>query len=114
MHAMKSLVVLATLGMTSTAAAEEHIVLILPDAYFPNITYVDAGDTVRFVNASGTQHTVIARKNRWSVGPLNDQQEYVMAIADDIETVFYQDGAVDEEGNYTVDGRFSFSPAPIN
>lgn len=65
-----SLAVTATLVSASFATAEEHVILYLGDAFFPQITYVDAGDTLKFVNASSNTMNVVSSDSAWAIGPI--------------------------------------------
>ena len=62
------------------AQAEEHIVIILGSAYFPQKTTVAEGDVVRFVNVSGRDHTVIQKEGAWATWPMADGEELLVTI----------------------------------
>lgn len=104
----------ATLFAAHSAAAAEHTILILPDAYFPTISYIDSGDTVRFVNVSGGEHNIIAKNDSWEIGPIPDNGEVTMLIDSTVQKTFYDKDAVDADGAYLIEGAMSFSDAPLN
>ncbi|WP_299732458.1 hypothetical protein [uncultured Tateyamaria sp.] len=104
----------AALSVASAAAATEHTILILPDAYFPQITYVDNGDSVRFVNVSGAEHNIIAQDSSWEIGPIADQGEAVLSVNSVTERSFFNKDATGEDGTYIVQGDISFDTAPLN
>lgn len=104
----------AALSIASAAAADEHTVLILPDAYFPQITYLDNGDSVRFINMSGGEHNIIAEGAAWEIGPIPDQGEAVLEVSDVVEKSFFNKDATAEDGTMLVQGEISFDTAPLN
>jgi len=112
-RAFSILAVTAALFATHAAAATEHTVLILPDAYFPQITYVSSGDTVRFINMSGQEHDVIAEGEAWAIEDIQDTSEAVISITSDMEATFYNKNS-SNDGSYQVQGEFSFDAAPLN
>lgn len=52
------------------ARAEDHVIIILQSAYFPNLMNVQSGDTVRFINASGRPHAVSSSEGIWTTDPI--------------------------------------------
>ncbi len=103
---------LASLSVGATVQAAEHTVLILPDAYFPKITYMNPGDTVRFVNETGATHEIISKNGDWTLEVAADGEE-TMVISQGVQKTFY-DAASEDDGSYTVEGKMSFSPPPID
>ncbi|MEP4198623.1 MAG: hypothetical protein ABJL99_23620 [Aliishimia sp.] len=91
---MKTLKKVATasalsLAIAAPVAAEEHIVVLTGFTYFPNVTYADPGDTIRFVNESGEEETVVGRDTGWTVGPLADNEEGTLVITEETELAFF-------------------------
>ena len=70
-------------------AADEHIVIILETAYFPQKTTVEQGDVVRFVNESGRDHTLYHAQGNWTTRPLADGEELLVMITPEIPGTFY-------------------------
>jgi len=104
----------AALSLATAAQADEHVVLILPDAYFPKITYMDAGDTIRFINASGSTHNIIAKNDSWALGPIAVDAEVTMVIDNTIQKTFYDADQTDDNGDFLVSGNMSFASGPVN
>jgi len=113
-RAISILATTATLTIGTAATAAEHLILILPDAYFPAMTYMDPGDTVRFVNASGSAHHMMADDSSWEIGPLEPDAEHTMVIDASVHKSFVDVNVTDAEGNYTVVGEVSFAAAPLD
>ena len=91
------------LGLNSAAHADQHVVVLTGFSYFPAITYVDAGDTVIFVNESGETQTVVAKDSGWTVGPLDNEAEGALVVQEDTELLFFaaycEEENVDAAGN---------------
>ena len=69
--------------------AEEHTIVLTGFSYFPAITYLSAGDTVRFINESGEEQTVVGKDVGWVVGPLQDSEEGLLTVNEETELAFY-------------------------
>lgn len=114
-RAMQIGAVLATLTAATAVSAAEHEILILPDAYFPSILYLDDGDTVKFTNLTGVEHNIVSKHGSWAIGPIADQGSVTMLIEQGVQTTFYDADAVSEEdGSFLVEGRMSFADAPLD
>ncbi|MEL6450157.1 MAG: hypothetical protein AAFQ19_02775 [Pseudomonadota bacterium] len=113
-RAISLVATLATLTTATAAHAAEHTILILPDAYFPQITYLTAGDTVHFENASGGSHNIVAKNDSWELGPIPNDGQVTITVPAGMQTTFYAKDLQDENGNFLVEGRMSFSPAPLD
>ena len=85
-------VLCVSLGLVSPkaapAVAEEHIVVILEAAFFPEQTFVETGDVVRFVNASGQLQTVRHLDGIWTTLPLADGEELLVTIKPGVTGIF--------------------------
>jgi len=109
------LATVATMAAATTATAEQHEIIILQDAYFPQVTYLDSGDTVRFINLSGATHNIIAKNGSWEIGPIASEGEYVMTMTQGTQNTFYnKDATSEEDGSFLIEGRMSFSEAPLD
>ncbi|MEL6618093.1 MAG: hypothetical protein AAFP16_04410 [Pseudomonadota bacterium] len=108
---------LASMSIGTIAQAVEHTVLILPDAYFPRITYLNPGDTVRFINETDATHEIVSKNGTWTLEIATEGEE-VMVIEQGVQKTFYdaESANVDDEGNeyFAVEGKMSFSPPPID
>lgn len=114
-RAMQIGAVLATLTAATAVSAAEHEVLILPDAYFPSVLYIDEGDTVKFTNLTGTEHNIVSKHASWALGPIADQGSVTMIVEQGVQTTFYDADAVSEEdGSFLVEGNLSFAAAPLD
>lgn len=114
-RAMQFGAVLATLTAATAVSAAEHEILILPDAYFPSIVYLDAGDTVTFTNLTGSEHNIVAKNDKWSIGPIADQASASMVIEENTQTTYYDaDNVSEEDGSFLVQGNLSFADAPLD
>jgi len=102
---------LAAIGALSTsAAAEEQLIMITDDGFFPMKTYFDPGDTVRFINTTTSDREIHAKKalNRWTTGVLEPGEEYVLVVSTGMQLQFR------ENFSGSTVGDFSFDNAPLN
>ena len=104
------------LALTSTAAlAQQHDILVMPDAYFPAITHVDPGDTVLFVNTTETVQNIVAAGEAWTLGPIPVSGEMLLTITEGQETDYFNAGTLNaENATYGVSGFLSFEDPPID
>ena len=93
------------------ASAENYRVLMLDYAFFPEISYVTPGDTITFVNVSGTTRTIEAQDTEWLIEDLADGAESTLAITQGMKNQ-YSTVAVGDEGTEVVIGKLNFSGAP--
>ena len=105
---------IVALGTAGAAAATEHTILVMPDAYFPDITHVNVGDTVIFVNTTTEPHNIVAASEAWSIGPVPVEGQAELVILENQETDFFNADAVNELGEFIVTGHLSFEAAPID
>ncbi|WP_299504097.1 hypothetical protein [uncultured Roseobacter sp.] len=87
--------------------ADEHIVMILQSAYFPDLISVEMGDTVRFVNASGSTHTVGSSEGIWSTDMIADGAEVTLEIRQAMAGRFHG------WTNSLIEGRLDLIRAPL-
>lgn len=113
-YTLTGLVVVAVLSTTPVAAAEDHVILIMSDGYFPQITYMSPGDRVEFLNVSASNQTIISENGGWTLGPIAPNASETMVIDDTVQKTFYNADVTSEDGTYTVEGSMSFSSAPLN
>ena len=105
----------AVMSWASVASAsEEHTILVLPDAFFPELTYVKAGDRIRFVDEQSGASNIVSKNEEWEVGPLGADGENVLTVAGGMETVFYAASSQEEGSDLSVKGAISFDPPPNN
>lgn len=108
------LAALAVTVLSTPVHAAEHIILIMPDAYFPHLSYVSAGDTLRFVNQTDGTVNVISEDGAWSTGDLGIDQDAAVGVSDGMTKAFYHEGVFDENGEPAVTGILKFGTAPLN
>lgn len=86
-------VLLLGLGLVPPAAvswaAEEHVVIVLETAYFPEKLTVEQGDTVRFVNESGRKHAIYHKEGNWVTHPFASGEELLVTIEPEMAGSFY-------------------------
>lgn len=70
----------ALICAAGSASAENYRILMLDYAFFPEISYVSAGDTITFVNNSGTTRTIEAQDSAWIIEDLADGGEATLPI----------------------------------
>ena len=104
---------LAVSFLSTAATAAEHVILVLPDDYFPSISYVAAGDTLRFINETEGTINVVSENNGWSTGDLAVNEEASVGVSQDMSRAFYHDGEFDENGDPLVTGILHFGVAPL-
>lgn len=117
----------ATAGST---AAENYQILMMDYAFFPEISYVQPGDTVTFVNMSGITRVIEAKNGSWSTPEIADGGEATISIEQGMMNTFKTnidgvggddvtdvsdgtegvDGQTAEEG--TIIGNLNFSAPP--
>ena len=100
--------------LSTPAGAEEHIILIMPDAYFPAKSYVVPGDTLRFINETESSVTVVSADGAWSTGNLSVNSEASVGVSQGMSRDFYHEGVFDENGDPAVTGILQFGAAPLN
>lgn len=87
------LVVLLSLGMVPQAApadaSEEHVVIILDSAFFPQKTALKHGDVVRFVNESAYRSTIFHANGGWATHPIAAGEELLVTIGPGMAGAFY-------------------------
>jgi plastocyanin len=79
------------MGLAQAAKSEEHVIIIMSDAFFPSVTYVETGDSVRFVNASNAAKMVVSSGTGWTIGPLTTGEEAVLPVKADTALEFATD-----------------------
>ena len=94
--------------------AEQFEILILPDAYFPHISYVSSGDTLVFVNGTGGSFTVTSNNAAWTTGAIANGATATVTLDQNMENQFFHPGVVDENGVPQIAGLFEFGAPPSN
>ena len=94
--------------MANAPRADEQVVIVMSNAFFPAVSYVEVGHTVRFVNTTTEAQTIVADDAAWSIGPLKQGEEAVLTVVEGISLGYK---SATRNG---VDGSFSFAPTPMN
>ena len=105
---------LATLFISTPVQAAEHEITVLPDAYFPETTYVSAGDTIVFVNEADGVLTVTALDQTWETEEFGVDQTESLAVTAEMAKSFFHDGLANEDGDTTIKGFINFGAAPLD
>ncbi len=88
-----------SIATVNAANAEEHFIVVTGFSYFPAVTYAQPGDTIRFVNESGEEQTVVGKDAGWVVGPLQNLEQGELTVDQETELSFYaayEDGGAEE------------------
>ncbi len=104
----------ATLFLSTSVSALEHQILVLPDAYFPQTSYVTSGDTLVFTNESDVVITVTSADEEWTTGALGFDQSSSILVVPGMTTDFFHEGVEDENGDPAVTGIISFIAPPLD
>lgn len=70
------------------ALAENYDVLIMDYAFFPEISYVKAGDTMTFINMSGITRSVETRDNSWATTEIIDGASVTVSVVAEMTNTF--------------------------
>ncbi|SEO18053.1 hypothetical protein SAMN04490248_102139 [Salinihabitans flavidus] len=90
--------------------AAEHQILIMGDGYFPDVAFVDPGDTVQFVNVTDLAGMATATDASWDSGVLEQNESFTLSVTEETHLEF-ANGADPETA--TIHGALSFEPAPL-
>jgi plastocyanin len=101
---------IAALGLCAAqvASATEYDIQIEEGAFYPEITYLVPGDSVKFVNNNGGTVKVVSGDSTWDSGDLGIGQSYLLAVSP--ETALGFSLAADSE----ISGQLSFDLAPLS
>lgn len=111
-RAISVVATVATLFAATSATAADHIIIMLPDAYFPETTYVKKGDMIRFINSTGQERTIISDDESWEIGPIPGDASHVLHIEDGIALNFADKDAVSDDGTFYIKASLSFDTPP--
>lgn len=114
---MKKLAFAATMTAfgAQSAAAEEHVVIITGSSFFPQVTYVDPSDTVRFVNESSTTQSINGQDGNWEVLNIPNGGAATLTIVEGMKNQYTGDGFTSAETGETITptGSISFANPPL-
>jgi plastocyanin len=112
-YILRAVVITAALTCTTgSASAEQYRVLVMEEAFFPEISYLLPGDEVIFVNMAGETRDLAATDGSWTVEGLADGSEASLMIASGMPNLF---GALAPDGDAAnmVMGTMNFSGPPV-
>ena len=101
-------VAVCTVCAGSPIKAAEHEIIVLGSSFFPTVSYVDAGDTVKFINESETAQTITAIGNTWNTGAIEPASEIVLLVNPAMEGTFFGDA------EQLTEGALSFGTPPLD
>ncbi|UWR23221.1 hypothetical protein [Sulfitobacter sp. S190] len=102
----------ATTLIASSSMAREaqtHNILVFGTAYFPDITFVQPGDTLTFINEADVPHTVATGEEGWTTGEIPVAGAVSVLVEEDMQTTF--SGVGEEEA--LLEGALDFNPPPV-
>lgn len=78
------------LGLSiASAQAAEHEIAIVAEGFFPEITYVQPGDTVTFVNTDTAPRRVFGDEFHFASEPLFEADSFTLSIVADMPNEFF-------------------------
>lgn len=101
-------VIFATASSATSALAETYQILILDEAFFPDISYVTEGDKLEFINQSSSTRAVVGQDQAWQSGNLEADHSYTYVIGAGSPLIF-----TSSVGETSFDGAISFDMAPL-
>lgn len=108
-------VALTTAISANSASAQIHDVMILDEAFFPAIVYVEPGDELVFFNDSDAEHTVKGGDDAWSSEIVAVGSTYTYTVNADSPLTFhsvFKDAYHDSATAFG--GTISFDQAPLS
>lgn len=102
-------VAVAAAALTFSAgisSAEQYRIMMMGEAFFPEVTYLTSGDQVVFVNMSGETRDIVAEDESWAVTALGDGAEASVTV---IQGMSNRYTTVTAEGD--IEGRMNFGGA---
>ena len=91
--------------LPSVSVAKEHEVIITGFGFFPQTTYIQPGDTVKFLNNAEYSHRLIGEEDRWEVN-VNPSERKSLTISSNFKSRYNSTSGSLE------DGILSLSPPP--
>jgi plastocyanin len=73
---------------TSSASAEQFEILMMENAFFPEVSYLRPGDEVIFINQSGRTLNVAAEDGSWEVATVSDGMQASLMIIEGMPNQF--------------------------
>lgn len=93
----------------ATAADAANLDIIFEDGgFYPEITYLQPGDTATIYNGTTTDVVVEATDQSWTSGTLIEEASFVLTMSDSTVLTYTVSDNVD------IAGFLSFAPAPLS
>lgn len=92
--------------LAQSAAAEEKLVFITENGFFPEIIYMDDGDTLTFVNDDNEAHKISGEDGEWETTVVNVAQSQSITVWQGMKNRYYSDRPDHDSGVIT------FAPDP--
>ncbi len=92
--------------LAQTAAAEEKLVYITENGFFPEVIYMDDGDMLTFVNDDNEAHKIHGENSEWETAVMNVAQSASITVWQGMPNRYYSDRPDHDSGVIT------FAPAP--
>lgn len=100
-----------TLATSGTAVlAQTHDVMILDQAFFPAVIYVETGDTINFTNSADGSRIVKAPDESWTSEPLSTGSTFSYVVDSASPLVFASSTGHGGDG---YEGTISFDEPPL-
>jgi len=105
-------------GTAGAVSAEEQHILMMDYAFFPELSYLQAGDVAVFENISGETRDVLSNNDTWGLLQIEAGASVTLEITENMPTKYYslvaggEGDTVDEDGNVRVVGTMNFNGAP--
>ena len=89
------------------SSAEEFRIMVMDEAFFPEVSYISADDVLIFVNMSGQTLDITAHDESWVIPDLSDGSEGSLIVTAGMANVYSTTGI-----NGDITGKLSFGSAP--
>ena len=96
---------------TGSASAEQYRILMMEHAFFPDVSFVQPGDEVVFVNMSGETRDLSADDGSWVIAAMANGAEVTLALVEGMPSSF-SGIAPSADPETVVTGVMNFSAPP--
>jgi|GEM_PF-4839898 plastocyanin len=101
----------ALIWTTGSASAEQYRILMMEHAFFPDVSFVQPGDEVVFVNMSGETRDLAASDGSWVIAAMANGAEATLALTEGMPSDFTGLAPSGDAAN-VVTGVMNFSEPP--
>ena len=96
---------------TGSASAEQYRVLMMEHAFFPDVSFVQPGDSIIFVNMSGETRDIVASDDSWTIEAMANGAEVTLELVEGMPSAF-TGLAPSADPENQVSGVMNFSEPP--